>query len=97
MTAFLLDDEGWYILKDPAADLEYEIEWIDWLLGDTLLTSTFTVEAGLTKGVTTNSAVTAKVWLSGGTLGGTYHVTNAITTVGARGDNREFRVVIVNR
>lgn len=96
MTAFLLDDKGWYILKDPAANLEYDVEWIDWLAGDTILTSVFTVATGLTQGAATNTASTARVWLSGGTLGVTYIVSNAITTAGVRADNREFRVVIVN-
>jgi hypothetical protein len=96
-TAFLKDELGYYILKDPQAVLDYEVKWTEWLDGDTIQTSTFTVAAGLTKDSQTAGTDTATVWLSGGTLGETYLVVNRVVTAGGRQDDREFRVVMQNK
>ncbi|MFY8163269.1 MAG: hypothetical protein ACOVKC_03430 [Brevundimonas sp.] len=96
-TSFLTDDLGFYILKDPVSILDYEIDWETWLDVDTILTSNFTVEAGLTKASQSLTATKGIVWLSGGTLGETYLVSNTITTAGGRTENREFRVLIANK
>lgn len=82
--------------QNPDADLDYTRDWSDWLepVDDTIDTSEWTVEAGLTKGSTSTTATTATVWLSGGTPGETYEVTNRITTVGGRTDSRTFEITI---
>jgi hypothetical protein len=80
--------------KDPTAILDYSIDWSDWLLEDTILTSNFTVGAGLTVDLSTNTTTSTTVWLSGGTIGFTYNVVNKITTAGGRQDSRTFTVTI---
>jgi hypothetical protein len=86
--------------KDPSATLDYGLDWgaKGWLLaGDTITASTFTVDAGLTKGTTTNDTTTTTVWLSGGTDQTDYLVVNHITTAAGRQDERTFKVKVRNR
>jgi hypothetical protein len=96
-TSFLTDALGSYIYKDPVAVLDYLVDWTAWLAGDTIATSSFVVDAGLTKQSQTNTPSTATVWLAGGTIGQSYNVTNTITTAGGRTEDRQFRAVLINR
>lgn len=84
--------------KDPIANLDYERDWSVWLkAGDTILTSTWTVPAGLTKTDESNTATIATVWLSGGTVGSSYQVTNRIVTAQGRTDERSIQIVVRQR
>lgn len=100
-TTFRRDDIGPWIEKAPAEALDYGFDWNapgeEWLDADTIASSVWAVDAGLTKGATSNTTTTASVWLSGGTLGATYTVTNTITTTGGRTGVRSFRIKIVAR
>jgi hypothetical protein len=80
--------------KDPDAVLDYQIDWSTWLGSDTISTSAWTVQSGLTKGSDSKTDTTTTVWLSGGTAGQTYRVTNRIVTAGGRTDDRTFWVVV---
>ncbi len=82
--------------KDPSAVLDYQVNWATWLGTDTISTSTWTVPTGLTKDSDTNTTTTATAWLSGGTAGRTYTVTNRIVTAGGRTDERSFQVKVTN-
>lgn len=75
-------------LKDPEDTLDYTIDWGPWLAGDTINTSVWVVAAGLTEDSDTNSTTAATVWISGGTPGGVYPVTNRITTTAGRATDR---------
>lgn len=85
--------------KDPDATLDYKRDWSDWLtpFGDTIQTSTWTVSTGLTKSNESNTATVATVWLSGGTVGASYTVTNHIVTAQGRTDERSFQVNVRQR
>lgn len=66
--------------KDPDEILIFGINWADYLDTDTILTSSWTVPAGVTQ---VNNAFTdtlATIKLSSGTLGQVYRITNRITT-----------------
>jgi len=82
--------------KDPDDVLDYLWDWTEWLANenDTISSSTFTVETGLTKNSSTNTTTTATVWLSGGTAGQEYDVTNRIVTTGGRTKDETRRVVV---
>jgi len=84
-------------IHDPQAQLDYTINWADWLGSDTISTSTWTVESGLTEGTKTSTSTTATIWLSGGTAGQTYSVTNRIVTAGGRTDERTITLKVRNR
>lgn len=70
--------------KDPDEVLDYNIDWSDRLVSDTILTSTWVVPAGITEDSTENTTTTTTIWLSGGTLNTKYSLVNRITTAGGR-------------
>jgi len=78
--------------KDPNAILDYVIDWGTWLAGDTIITSTWTAETGITAVSDTETATTATVWLSGGTAGSDYNVVNRIVTALGRTDDRTLLI-----
>lgn len=86
-------------LKDPNAVLDYGFDWgtDGWLGADTIATSTWTVPSGLTSEASSNTTTTATVWLSGGTAGQVYEVTNRIVTAAGRTDERSFTIRVENR
>lgn len=75
--------------KDPSAELDYSVDWVTWLAGDTIANSSWTVSATSLVIITdVNTTTSATVWLSGGVAGKRYLVTNTIITVGGRTDQR---------
>ena len=81
--------------KDPDAVLDYLWDWTSWLqTGETITTSTFIVPSGITKNSDTNTATTCTIWLSGGTIGATYKITNRIVTSAGRTNDRSTMFVI---
>ena len=78
--------------KDPNAVLDYSIDWTRWLAGDQIATSQWIVPSGLTKMADSKTASSATVWLSGGSVGQSYTVTNRITTAAGRTEDRSFTV-----
>ena len=78
--------------KDPDAVLDYMVDWEQWLDGDTISTSTWTVPSGITKDSDSKTDTTATVWLSGGTLNDDYEVVNRIVTAGGRTEDRTLTI-----
>lgn len=86
------------VKADPASVLDYTIDWSVWLDdGDVITASTWAVPAGISAVVDTNGTTYATVWLTGGTIGTGYRVTNHITTSDGREDERSLRIVITDR
>jgi len=56
-------------IKDPDSVLDYAVNWLTWLDGDTISASSWTIPTGLTEDSDTFGDSTATVWLSGGTVG----------------------------
>jgi hypothetical protein len=83
--------------KDPDSLIDYQIDWTAWLDGDTIATSAWMATAGITIDSDTNTNTVATVWLSGGTLGERYEVTNRIVTTAGREDERSLFVRIEAR
>jgi len=79
-------------VKDPDAVKDYGIDWDDWLndVGDTISVSEWIVPQGLTAISNSKTTLGTTVWLSGGNAGESYRVTNRITTVGGRIDDRSI-------
>lgn len=84
-------------IKDPAAVLDYTIDWTDWLEADTISSSSWTVPTGLTKASEGSTTKKATVWLSGGTQARFYTVTNRVVTAGGRTDERSIVIVVEQR
>ncbi len=85
------------LTKDPDAILDYINDWVYWLNGDTISTSQWTADTGITVVSSIKTDTTATVWLSGGTVGSTYLVTNRIVTVAGRTDDRSISIRVIQR
>lgn len=85
--------------KSPTAVLDYGVDWEDWLapVGDSIEESTWVVEDGISHTNETVSPTVAGIWLSGGTTGTTYTVTNHIKTVQGREDSRITEIYVTLR
>ncbi len=75
--------------KDPDEVLDYTIDWQPRLdqddgSSDNISGSTWVVPAGLTEVTSSVAGRKAVIWLSSGTLGESYTVTNRIITAGGR-------------
>jgi len=89
-------------VKDPAAVVDYTVDWSSgYLAGDTLTSSGFSVvpaeTGGLTVDTETHDGTTASVTLSGGVAGHVYRVTNQITTTAGYTDERSLTIRIAER
>ena len=82
--------------KGPNGVFEFTVDWTTELGGDTISTSAWTVETGITKDSDTNTTTAATIWLSGGTLGKVYKVTNRIVTAGARTFEQTWFITVQN-
>lgn len=84
--------------KDPDSKLDYTVDWTSWLTcGETISTSSWVVETGVTQVSTANTNYAATIWLSGGTAGNEYTVTNRITTSAGRIEDRSFVLFVRER
>ena len=84
--------------KDPDSVLDYTLDWgTDWLDGDTISTSTWSVPAGITMDSEVETATTTTIWVSGGTADQEYELTNQIVTAGGRTADRTILICVVER
>jgi hypothetical protein len=95
-------------VKDKDAVLDWGFNWNDptavggpWLEeGETITTSEWIapdVVDGIVIDSDTNTTTTTTVWISGGTVGVVYLLTNRITTTGGRIDDRSWEIKVVDR
>lgn len=85
-------------IHDPNAELDYAVDWSTWLAGgETITTSVWIIPDGIVEGDTSNTTTIATVWLSGGTAGQQYAVTNRITTNQGRTDDRTINLLVQHR
>ena len=84
--------------KSPREDYEYTFRWKGRLdkISDTISSYTNTVDSGITIGTQSNDTNSVTVWLSGGTDGCTYKITNQIVTTGGRTLEGYFYVKVVD-
>ena len=104
ISGYKRDVVGAYIEKDPAATLDYTVDWSDWMpLSSNLNTAVFTTSTitGDTAPLTIDSTAVvndlAVAVISGGTAGEIYTITNTITTDNSETDSRQFRIKVVKR
>lgn len=85
-------------IHDPDATLDYSIDWSRWLAeGETVTASAWEVPSDLENENDDNAAGIATVWVSGGTAGTEYRLTNHITTSAGRTDDRSIALVVQDR
>jgi hypothetical protein len=96
-SGFTFSAAGWRAPdKDPVAILDYTIDWHEWLDTDTIKSSTWEADAGITIDTTSGTTTTTTVWLSGGTAETKYEITNTITTTGNRTTRQSFTLWVKN-
>ena len=91
-----------YLLKDPAAVLDYAVDWgAEYLSDDALLSSDWTVSPVEPEGaIVTGSGfdlLVATVQVAGGRPGRVYRVTNQVTTASGREDRRSIMLRVEKR
>lgn len=85
-------------IKDPQAVLDYTVNWSSWLpSGDTIVTSTWTADTGITIDSSSATTTAATVWLSGGTVSVSYNVVNHIVTADGRAEDQTLVIKIVSK
>lgn len=85
-------------VKDPNATLDFACDWSAWLQEDeTIVTSEWLPPDGITAATESVTGGKAIVWLSGGTVGESYQVTNRITTSAGRIDDRTMTIRVRQR
>lgn len=80
--------------KDPAGTVDYSVDWAKEIGADVITASTWTVPAGLTKVSDSYAATATTVWLSGGTDGVAYDLTNTVTLASGRIFSVTFTVIV---
>lgn len=86
-------------IKTPAEVLDYTLDWADWLAdgADTISTSAWTLPAGVVEDASSNTTTTTTIFVSSGTVGQTYTLTNQITTANGRTAERSMKISVVER
>jgi hypothetical protein len=82
--------------KDPDDILDYYVDWSNALdeEGDTISSSTWIIPTGITKNSDTKADLVSAIWLSGGTIGQRYSLTNRIVTSGGRTMDQTVKIKI---
>jgi hypothetical protein len=86
--------------KDPDDILDYSFDWTSRLTsGDTISASTWIVPTGIVKNSDSigPGSKTTIIWLSGGTIGVKYTLTNRITTVAGRQIDQSVDIKVKTR
>jgi hypothetical protein len=107
LTGFKRDNDGLYIEKDPDSNIQYGLDFTDYLnSGDSVTAATITIESitgdasplafptGAATDVLITGGVLVNIRLQGGTVNNIYTVKCAITTTLGDTDARSFRIVI---
>lgn len=91
------------IRKDPSEDLDYTIDYSKVFAitpADAISTSNWAVTSPATDITThseSNTTDSATIWLSGGTEGRRYWITNTVVTTGGRTYERTIEALIQNK
>jgi hypothetical protein len=83
--------------KDPDATTDFQFNWSSWLDGDEIDSTDFLLPDGLTEVSSSNTTTTATVFVSGGRRGGVYRITNRISTVGGRTQDKTIYIRIADQ
>jgi len=81
--------------KTSAEILDYTVDWASFLSTDTISTSTWTLDTGITKVSDSHTTTTCTAFISGGSTDRTYMLTNVIVTAGGRTAARSFNLAII--
>lgn len=109
LTGFKKDQDGLYIDKSPSSNIQYGLDFTDYLnSGDTVASATVTIEAitgdAAPLAFPTNagtdvsiSGTKAILRVSAGTAGNIYPIEVKIVTADGDTDSRHFRLIVKNK
>lgn len=82
--------------KDPDDELDYVVDWSQWLGEDTIVSAAWSISPSGALALERQSETDDKatVWLSGGEVGSTYEVTCQITTAAGRTRSQTTKIKI---
>jgi hypothetical protein len=83
------------VLKAPTGRKLVELDWNPWLGTATIVSSSWTVPAGLTNDGVGSAAGVTSIYLKDGVLGTVYVVTNTILDTRGRQEDRSFEVSVL--
>lgn len=83
--------------KDPDATLDFSVDWSAWLDIDTIVSSSWTLDGGITLEAGSHTSTVATAWISGGADGTSYSAANRITTAQGRTDERTIKIKVKNQ
>ena len=90
-----------FYLKDPEARVDYAIDWTDYLDGQTIAASTWSVEPVEQGGIAVDEAsfepLRTAARLSGGVTGHCYSVSNLVTLSDSSADARSITLRVEER
>jgi hypothetical protein len=96
MATLRVDTDGqFFAVKTPTEVVRYDIDWSNFLGAETISTSAWAAQTGVTLGTTTNTTKIASAIISSGTAGQSYKITNTITTSGGQTFVRGFELRLV--
>lgn len=81
--------------KTPGEILDYSFNWEPWLNGDTISSSSWTPDTGITVASHDHDTQATTVWLDGGALDTKYRVVNRVVTANGRTAERTLNLHIV--
>ena len=76
--------------KSPSSVLDYQHDLTSELGTDTISTSAWSLDSGITKDSDSKTTTASTIWISGGTVGMTYSVANTIVTAAGRTHYKAF-------
>lgn len=83
--------------KDPDSIEDFAFNWIMDLGTDTISNSTFALPDGLTEVSSSTTDSVTQIFVSGGSCGQTYRITNRIETSGGRTFDKTIRIKVTER
>ena len=83
--------------KDPSDILDYTRKALKFLGDDSISTSTWILDSGITKDSDSNDSNSATIFISGGKAGTTYTVTNRIVTAAGLSKDLSFLLKVEDK
>lgn len=84
---------GHWVEHDPASNLDYGLNWLDWLAGDTIVSSNWAASDDLDLSQSEINGAVTSTYVTGGTVGNDYRLTNTVTTQAGRTGVRSLTLV----
>ena len=87
------------VIKDPNSIMDRGFDWSDWLpITDSIIDSEWiNPSSDIVIILDSFDTISTLAWFSGGVIGSTYRVTNRITTLEGRTEDRTLAIIVKER